>query len=170
MVAHGGAPLGNISRTLGFLNVVLLVAVGLTAAENGERTTTRCLSVADAEASEISIADMREAYKAAYKVGDDDCVFPDSESEVANAWTDFQKRLYEEIRSEGRIDLTGKSVTSVVLFEPDGRIAYYFHSHLQEAEGSAFCAAVLKIATDYRFPLTSGTTFSQCGTTHFGEK
>jgi hypothetical protein len=162
--------LRNISRTLGFLTLVLLVAAGLRATENDERTTTRCLSVADAEASEISIAEMREAYKAAYKVGDNDCVFPDSESEVAKAWTDFQKRLYEEIRNEGRLDLTGRSVTSVVLFEPDGRIAYYFHSHLEESEGPAFCTAVLTLATDYRFPLTSGTTFSQCGTTHFGEK
>jgi hypothetical protein len=153
-----------------FLMLVLLEAGGLTATEHDERTTTRCLSVADAEASEISIAEMREAYKAAYKVGDDNCVFPDSESEVAKAWTEFQERLYEEIRSEGRIDLTGRSVTSVVLFEPDGRIAYYFHSHLEETEGPAFCAAVLTLASDYRFPLTSETTFSQCGTTHFGEK
>jgi hypothetical protein len=113
---------------------------------------------------------MREEYKAAYKVGDDDCVFPDSESEVAEAWTAFQETLYAEIRNQGLINVTGHSVTSVVLFEPDGRIAYYFHSHLAETDGPSFCRAVLTIAADYRFPLTSGTTFSQCGTTHFGEK
>ncbi|MDX2435888.1 MAG: hypothetical protein QNL88_02450 [Acidobacteriota bacterium] len=149
---------------------LILIATGLPATEMDQQQTTHCLSVLDAEATGISVGDMREEYKAAYKVGDDDCVFPESESEVAEAWTEFQELLYAEIRDEGLIDVTGRSVTSVVLFEPDGRIAYYFHSHLAETDGPSFCRAVLKIAVDYRFPLTSETTFSQCGTTHFGKK
>ena len=170
MVDHGGAPLRSISRTLVFLTFLAALMITYSADAGDAIETTRCLSVADAEASEISIAEMREEYKAAYKVGDADCVFPESESEVAEGWTEFQEMLYAEIRSEGLIDLDGRSVTSVVLFEPDGHIAYYFHSRLGESEGLAFCKAVLTLAVDYRFPLTSETTFSQCGTTYFGEK
>ena len=158
------------SRTIVFLTFLSTILTSHSADTGDPEETTRCLSVAAAEASEISITEMREDYKAAYRVGDTDCVFPKSESEVADAWTEFQELLFEEIRSEGLIDLTGRSVTSVVLFEPDGHIAYYFHSHLGESEGPAFCKAVLTLAVDYHFPLTADTTFSQCGTTHFGEK
>jgi len=162
--------LNRISRTIVFLAILSTSLTSHPADAGDAMETTQCLSVVAAEASEISVAEMREEYKAAYKVGDNDCVFPNRESEVADAWTAFQEKLYAEIRSEGLIDLKGKSVTSVVLFEPDGRIAYYFHSRLGESEGAAFCQAVLTLATDYRFPLTSESTFSQCGTTHFGEK
>lgn len=160
----------GISRTFVFLTLLPTILICDPADAGDLEETTRCLSVAAAEASEISIPEMRDEYKAAYKVGDSDCVFPESESEVADAWTEFQELLFEEIRSEGLIDLNGRSVTSVVLFEPDGHIAYYFHSRLGDSEGPAFCKAVLALAVDYRFPLTSETTFSQCGTTHFGEK
>ena len=158
----------KISRILVFLTMIAVIPVHPAASSDGV-VSSRCLSVEEAEASGINIATMREQYKAAYKVGDDDCIFPDSESEVAEAWTEFQELVFAEIREEGLIDVTGHSVTSVVLFEPDGRIAYYFHSHLAETDGPSFCKAVLKIAADYRFPLTSATTFSQCGTTHFGD-
>lgn len=159
----------EISKIFVFLTMVSMASL-CPAGSRDDASNTRCMSVDEAKTAEISIADMRKAYKAAYKVGDDDCVFPDGESDVATAWTDFQELLYAEIRTEALIDIAGRSVTSVVLFEPDGRIAYYFHSRLAENEGPAFCQAVLKIALDYRFPLTSDTTFSQCGTTHFGQK
>jgi len=67
-------------------------------------------------------------------------------------------------------DFSGRSMFSIMLFEPDGHIAWVFYRGLEPDEEPVFCEVVEKLSEDYRFPLESSSRFSQCGTTHFKEK
>ena len=132
-----------------------------TIATNGE---IRCLSVAEAGARGLDIAALREKYTVAVEA------FPDQKQELAEAWTQLQYTLRDLLQENGANDFGGRSMFSIVLFEPDGRIAWVFHSGLEPDEEPIFCELVKQLTEEYRFPLTSSTRFSQCGTTHFKEE
>ncbi len=140
------------------------------AVASDEDPPTLCLAITEATDHDLSVAALREEYKAAFRVGTDDCVFPKRENEVADAWSEFQDLLYEALRDAGLDGLAGHSLTSVVLFAPDGRIDYYFHNGLRTEEHEVFCGVIKGLALAYRFPLEANVPFSQCGTTHFKEK
>lgn len=125
---------------------------------------TRCLSFAEAEARGLNISQLRDGYEAAVEA------FPDHKSELAEAWTALQYTLRDRLQEASLTDLGGRSMFSVVLFEPDGRIAWVFLRGLEPDEEPIFCEVVEKLAEGYRFPLQSSARFSQCGTTHFKEK
>ena len=97
-------------------------------------------------------------------------VFPDRKDELAKAWSELQYSLRDRLQEASAEDLGGRSFFSVVIFEPDGRIAWIFHRGLDPNEEQIFCGVVQDLAEDYRFPLRSDTGFSQCGTTHFAKK
>jgi hypothetical protein len=124
----------------------------------------RCLSFAEAEARGLNIAALREEYTAAVEA------FPDQKPELAEAWTKLQYTLRDRLQEASLTDLGGRSIFSVVLFEPDSRIAWVFLRGLEPDEEPVFCEVVEQLADEYRFPLQSGVRFSQCGTTHFGEQ
>ena len=132
-----------------------------TIATNGQ---TRCLSVAEAEARGLDIAALREEYTVAVQA------FPDQKQELAEAWTQLQYTLRDLLQENGVNDFGGRSMFTIVLFEPDGSIAWVFHKGLEPDEEPVFCEFVKQLSQDYGFPLTSSTRFSQCGTTHFGEE
>jgi hypothetical protein len=129
-----------------------------TIATNGQ---TRCLSVAEAEARGLDITALREEYMVAVEV------FPDQKPELAEAWTKLQYTLRDLLQENGANDFGGRSMFSIVLFEPDGRIAWVFYRGLEPEEEPFFCEVVKELSEDYRFPLRSDAPFSQCGTTHF---
>ena len=127
----------------------------------GTSNQNRCLSFAEAEAVGLNIAAIREDYKATVET------FPDQRPQLAAAWTELQYTLRDRLQEASLSDLGGRSMFSIVLFEPDGRIAGVFYRGLEPDEQPIFCEVVKRLAKDYRFPLTSSSRFSQCGTTHF---
>ena len=129
-----------------------------TIATNGQ---TRCLSIAEAETRGLDIAELREEYTVAVEA------FPDEKQALAEAWTELQYTLRDLLQEHGAKDFGGRSMFSIVLFEPDGRIAWVFYRGLEPDEEMVFCEVVQRISEDYRFPLHSDAPFSQCGTTHF---
>ena len=123
----------------------------------------QCLSIAEAEARGLKITALREEYTVAVET------FPNQKPELAKAWTKLQYTLRDLLQENGANDFGGRSMFSIVLFEPDGRIAWVFHRGLEPDEASVFCELVERLSEEYRFPLESETRFSQCGTTHFKE-
>jgi hypothetical protein len=124
---------------------------------------TRCLSFSDAEARGLDITALREDYTVAVEA------FPDHKPELAEGWSELQYTLRDRLQETGENDFGGRSMFSIVLFEPDGRIAWVFNRGLEPDEERLFCEVVEKLSEEYRFPLESSTRFSQCGTTHFKE-
>jgi len=124
---------------------------------------TRCFSIAEAGARGLDISALREDYTAAVEA------FPDQKPELAEAWTKLQYTLRDLFQENGADDFGGRSMFSIMLFEPDGRIAWVFHRGLEPDEAAVFCRLVKQLSEEYRFPLESSTRFSQCGTTHFSE-
>jgi hypothetical protein len=124
----------------------------------------RCLSFAEAEARGVDIARLREEYAAAVKA------FPNQKSELADGWKELQYTLRDRFQESCSKDLSGHKVFSLVLFEADGRLTWVFHRGLEPDEEVVFCEVVADLAEEYRFPLTSSSRFSQCGTTHFREE
>ena len=122
---------------------------------------TQCLSIAEAEARGLDITALREDCTTAVEA------FPDQKPELAEAWTKLQYTLRDRLQENGAMDLGGRSMFSIVFFEPDGRIAWVFHRGLEPDEAAVFCESVKQLSEEYRFPLESSTRFSQCGTTHF---
>jgi len=111
----------------------------------------------------MDITGLREDYTAAVEA------FPDQKPELAEAWTKLQSTLCDLFLENGADDFGGRSMFSIMLFEPDGRIAWVFHRGLEPDEAAVFCKLVKQLSEDYRFPLESETRFSQCGTTYFKE-
>jgi len=124
----------------------------------------RCLSFAEAEARGLSVTELREEYVVAVET------FRDQKPDLASAWSELQYTLRDRLQETSVSDLGGRSFFSVVLFEPDGRIAWVFYRGLDPEEGPVFCNVVEDLAEEYRFPLQSNSGFSQCGTTHFSEE
>ncbi len=152
-----------ITRILACVVCVVLHASGTpnpTIATDGQ---PRCLSIAEAEARGLDITALREDYTAAVEA------FPDQKPELAEAWTKLQYTLRDLLQENGADDFGGRSMFSIMLFEPDGRIAWVFHRGLEPDEAAVFCKLVKQLSEDYRFPLESATRFSQCGTTYFKE-
>jgi hypothetical protein len=125
---------------------------------------TRCLSFAEAEAQGLNITGLREEYVVAVEA------FPDHKAELAEAWTELQYTLRDQLQENASKNFSGRSMFSVMLFEADGRIAWVFYSGLEPEDERVFREAVSQLSEEYRFPLESSTRFSQCGTTHFSEK
>jgi hypothetical protein len=123
-----------------------------------------CVSFAEAEKRGLNIAALREQYAAAISA------FPNQKTELAEGWKALQYTLRDRLRESSANDLSGHSVFSLVLFEPDGRIAWVFYRGLEEDEEVVFCEVVDDLAEEYRFPLAASSRFSQCGTTHFKEE
>lgn len=125
---------------------------------------TRCLSIAEAEARGLNITALREEYTVAVEA------FPDRKPELAKAWSDLQYTVRDLLLEDGPNDFGGRSMFTIMLFEPDGRIAWVFYRGLEPDEEPVFCEAIKELSEDYCFPLESSTRFSQCGTTHFKEE
>ena len=142
---------------------VLLHASGTPNSTIGGTAQDRCLSFEQAEARGLDVTALREEFMTSVDA------FPDRKTELAASWSDLQYALRDRAGEAGVSDLGGSSVFSVVLFEPDGRIALFVHRGLGPDQEPAFCEAVEQLAEEYRFPLESETRFSQCGTTHFKE-
>jgi hypothetical protein len=121
----------------------------------------RCLSFAEAETRGLNITRLREEYTVAVEA------FPDHKPELADAWSELQYTLRDRLQEIDQGEMGGRSIFSVVLFEPDGRLARVFYRGLEPDEEPVFCEVVEGLAEDYRFPLESSMRFSQCGTTHF---
>jgi hypothetical protein len=124
----------------------------------------QCLSLDEAEERGVSITDLRNEYAAAV------VVVPGQRPELATAWSELQYRLRDRLLESGLNNLGGRSLFLVMLFEPDGRIAWVFFRGLEPDEEQIFCEVVGHLAEGYRFPVESAVRFSQCGTTYFGEK
>ena len=124
----------------------------------------RCLSFAEAENSGLSITDLRAEYTAAVTA------VPGHRPELAAAWSELQYTLRNQLLESGLTDLGGRSLFTVILFEPDGRIAWVFYRGLEPDEEQIFCEAVEKLTENYRFPVDSTVRYSQCGTTYFAKK
>jgi hypothetical protein len=125
---------------------------------------TRCLSFAQAEAQGLNITELREHYTVAVEA------FPDHKTELAEAWSDLQYTLRDQLQENASSDFSGRSMFSIILFEADGRVASVYYRGLEPEDERVFCEAVEQLSEDYRFPLQSDAPFSQCGTTHFGEE
>jgi hypothetical protein len=154
----------SLLRIVAYVLCVVLHASGTPNSTVASTVQTQCLSFAEAEARGLSIAALREEYTVAVEA------FPNERAELADAWSELQYALRDRLQGSGRNDLRGRSMFSVVLFEPDGRIAWVFYRGLEPDEESVFCEVVETLSEDYRFPLASSTRFSQCGTTHFSER
>ena len=151
----------SVTRIITCLVSVLLHASGTPNPTVGVGADCRCLSFDQAEELGWDIAALREEYTAAVEA------FPDEKAELAAAWSDLQYTLRDRLGEEGLTELEGHSIFTAFLFEPDGRIARVFYRGLEPDEETVLCEVVEKLAEEYRFPLTSSTRFSQCGTTHF---
>ncbi len=123
----------------------------------------RCLSFAEAEELGLSIPDLRAEYTAAVEA------VPGHRPELAAAWSELQYLLRDQLLETGLKDLGGRSLFTVMLFEPDGRIAWVFYRGLGPDEEPIFCEVVEKLTESYRFPIESTARFSQCGTTYFAK-
>ena len=153
----------TVTRIVTYLVCVVIHVSGIPNPAAVVTDECRCLSFAEAEARGLSISALRDEYTVAVEA------FPDQKPELAEAWSELQYTLRDRLQENGSGDLGGRSLFSIVLFEPDGRIAWIFHRGLEPDEEPVFCEVVEKLSEDYRFPLESATRFSQCGTTHFKE-
>jgi hypothetical protein len=145
------------------LACVVLHASGSPNPNLGTSDLARCLSFAEAETLGLNITKLREDYTVAVEV------FPDAKADLAEAWSELQYTLRDRLQENEHGDLSGRSMFSVVLFEPDGRIAWVFYRGLEPDEERVFCEVVKALSEGYRFPLHADTRFSQCGTTYFKE-
>ena len=159
----GRAPMKAISRILACVACVVLHASGTPNPTVFTTDQTRCLSFSNAEARGLDITALREEYTVAVEA------FPDQKPELAEAWSELQYALRDRLQENDQINFGGRSMFSVILFEPDGHIAWVFYRGLEPDEEPVFCEVVEKLSEEYRFPLDSSTRFSQCGTTHFKE-
>ena len=153
-----------VSRITACVVCVVLHASGTPNPRIATTDQNLCLSVAEAGARGLNITALREEYTVAVEA------FPDQKPELAEAWTKLQYTLRDLLQENRANDFGGRSMFSIVLFEPDGRIAWVFHRGLEPDEEPVFCEIVVELSENYRFPLTSSTRFSQCGTTHFSEE
>ena len=153
----------TVTRIVTYLVCVVIHVSGIPNPTAVVTDECRCLSFAEAEARGLSISALREEYTVAVEA------FPDQKPELAEAWTELQYTLRDLLQDNGPNDFSGRSMFSIMLFEPDGHIAWVFHRGLEPNEEPVFCEVVEKLSEDYRFPLESSTRFSQCGTTHFKE-
>jgi hypothetical protein len=146
---------------------VLFVVLHASGTPNSTLATAdqfRCLSFSEAEARGLNITAMREEFTVAVEA------FPDNKPELAKAWTELQYTLRDRLEDNHGAKFEGRSMFSIIFFEPDGRIAWVFHRGLEPDEEPVFCEVVEGLAEDYRFPLESSMRFSQCGTTHFSDE
>ena len=153
-----------ITRIILCVVCVVLHASGTPNPTLGTSDRTRCLSFEKAEALGLDITALSEEYKVAVEA------FPNQKSDLAGGWSELQYTLRDRFQENGSHDLGGRSMFSVVLFEPDGRIAWVFYRGLEPEEERAFCEVVATLSEEYRFPLESEMRFGQCGTTHFKEE
>ena len=160
----GRAPMRSVTRIVTYLVCVVIHVSGSPNPAVETADQVRCLSFAEAEARGLKITEMREEFTVAVEV------FPDAKAELAEAWSDLQYTLRDRLQEKGRREFGGRSMFTIVLFEPDGHMAWIFHRGLDEEEASMFCAVVEDLAREYRFPLHADARFSQCGTTHFKQK
>jgi hypothetical protein len=130
----------------------------------GTADQVRCLSFEKAEALGLDITTLREDYTVAVEA------FPNDKARLAESWTELQYTLRDQLQKDGQADFIGRSMFSIIFFEPDGRIAWVFYRGLESEEEPVFCEIVTELSEDYRFPLESEKRFSQCGTTHFSEE
>jgi hypothetical protein len=154
----------TVSRIAACLLCVVLHASG---SPNSTVDTTdpgRCLSFTEAEARGLDVEELREEFTASIEI------FPGQEPEIAEAWTELQHELRDQLEESGLTDLGGSSMFNIVFFESDGRIARVIHRGLDPDQEKVLCEIVDRMAEEYRFPLQSEVRFSQCGTTHFGEE
>jgi hypothetical protein len=112
----------------------------------------------------LDVEELREEFTASIEI------FPGQEPEIAEAWTELQHEIRDQLEASGLTDLGGNAMFSIVFFEPDGRIARVIHRGLEPDQEKVLCDVVDRLAEEYRFPLQSEVRFSQCGTTHFKEK
>jgi hypothetical protein len=124
----------------------------------------RCLSFAQAKARGIDVEQLREDFTASIDV------FPGHQPEIAEAWTELQHEIRDQLEASTVDGLGGNAMFSIFFFEPDGRIVRVIHRGLEPGQAEALCKIVDSLTEQYRFPLQSEVRFSQCGTTHFAEK
>lgn len=122
-----------------------------------------CLSFNQAAQRGLEVTALRDEFTAAVDV------FPGQRPEVAEAWTELQYRLRDQLEVSDLTDLGGSSMFSIFFFEADGRIARVIYRGLDPEQEKVLCGAVRRLAEEYRFPLQSAVRFSQCGTTHFAD-
>lgn len=148
-------------RILACLACVVLHSSGSPNSTIDTTDPNRCLSFDQAEAHGLDVEELREEFTASVDV------FPGQKHEVADAWSELQHEIRDQLEASGVADLGGNSMFSIVFFEPDGRITRVIHRGLKPEQQKILCEVVGSMAEEYRFPLQSDVRFSQCGTTHF---
>jgi hypothetical protein len=154
----------TVSRIAACLLCVVLHGSGTPNSTIDSTDPGLCLSFVQAEARGLDVEEMREEFMASVDV------FPGKKPEIADAWTELQHEIRNQLEASGVDGLGGNAMFSIVFFEPDGRIVRVIHRGLDPEQERILCEVVERLAEDYRFPLHSEVPFSQCGTTRFAEK
>jgi hypothetical protein len=154
----------TVSRIAACLLCVVLHASGTPNSKIDTSDPGRCLSFAQAEARGIDVEELREEFTASVDV------FAGRKPEIAEAWTELQYEIRDQLEASGLDGLDGNAMFSIFFFEPDGHITRVIYRGLDRDQEKVLCEIVDKLAEEYRFPLQSEVRFSQCGTTHFAEK
>ncbi len=143
----------------------VIFAVSLIAVASAEEPETpRCLSMEAATEKNFDLDAMRQEYVPAFVIGSDDCAFPDKGREGAEALRDVQLNLLQSLADDPQVTVNDLTFFSLVFFDKDGAIQYFFHRGLEPEQGNQVCKMVRNLSKDYRFPLSATRPFSQCRT------
>ena len=145
--------------------VCLIFAVSLIAVASAEEPETPfCLSMEAATEKGFDLDAMRQEYVPAFVIGSGDCAFPGKGREATEALGDFQLNLVQSLADDPQVTVNGLTFFSMVFFDKDGAIQYFFHRGLEPEQGKQVCKIVRNLSKDYRFPLSATRPFSQCST------
>ena len=151
------------SRPTRLMCVVFAVSL-IAVASAEEPETPLCLSMEAATEKGLDLDAMRQEYVPAFAVGSDDCAFPGKGREVIEAFRNFQLNLVQSLADDPQVTVNGLTFFSLVFFEKDGAIQYFFHRGLEPEQDNQVCKIVRNLSKDYRYPLSATRPFSQCGT------
>ena len=141
----------TVSRIAACLLCVVLHASGTPNSSIDTTDPGRCLSFAEAEARGLDVEELREEFTASVEV------FPGQEPEIAEAWTELQHEIRDQLEASGVDGLGGSAMFSIFFFEPDGRITRVIHRGLKPDQQKVLCA----VAVSYTH-LTLPTTCTPC--------
>lgn len=176
VMVEDGVQLYVLDTLAALPNVKTLPPTIFTIPKSGGRNSTQVvMTFKQAEDVGIDITALREEYQPAFDYNDETHEFAKgsivrsatSYSQYILTWQLFWRNLAAELRAEGIGSDTNISGSSIVFFDPEGRIDYFLYrldSNILDAETQMrFEEVVKKFASHNSLGYCGSRKFSQCG-------
>ena len=142
--------------------VLIDMAFVLQVTRASEQDPPVCLSYEEAATRGLDVESIRAENSPAFEVDSNSCAFPNRGEQVEVAIEGFQREFIRTLAAETPVK--GTVFSSLVFFDEDGKIKYFFYRCPDVETGEQICQIVRRIADDYTFPLKSTQPFYYCST------